>query len=148
MMENLQVVLNKLYTLLDELETTLTEEIRQLSHAQINPISLQIISDNKSRLLSSINFYDEQRKREEKQSNLASPYTQQPELAAQWESITRVVKKSNELNQKSYQLLEMHMKKVNDFKKIVKQTAVAGSLYGQSGNHNSDGSVNAYRISV
>jgi len=148
MMENLQVVLNKLYTLLDELETTLTEEIRQLSHAQINPISLQIISDNKSRLLSSINFYDEQRKREEKQLQIASPYPQQPELAAQWENVTRVVKKSNELNQKSYQLLEMHMKKVNDFKKIVKQTAVAGSLYGQSGNHDSDGSVNAYRISV
>lgn len=148
MMENLQVVLNKLYTLLDELETTLKEEIRQLSHAQINPISLQIISDNKSRLLSSINFYDEQRKREEKQLNIASPYPQQPELAAHWENITRVVKKSNELNQKSYQLLEMHMKKVNDFKKIVQQTAVSGSLYGQSGNPDSDGSSNAYRISV
>lgn len=147
-MENLPVILNKLYTLLGELEATLVEEIGQLSRAQINPVSLQVISDNKSRLLSAINFYDEQRKQEEKQHHLASPYPRHAELATLWDRITVVVRKSAELNQKSYQLLNMHMKKMNDFKKIISQTTATAQLYGESGNRNNDGSGNVYRISV
>lgn len=147
-MENLSVILKKLTGLLEELESTLVEENGQLSRAQINPISLQIISDNKSRLLAAINFYDEQRKQEENQQNIASPYTHKPQLAALWRGITLVVKKSSELNQKNYQLLEMHMKKVNDVKQIVSRATSTTQLYGQSGNHSNDGSGNAYRISV
>ncbi|WLI76350.1 flagellar export chaperone FlgN [Kosakonia sp. H02] len=147
-MENLPVILNKLYSLLEELEGTLAEEISQLSRAQINPISLQIISDNKSRLLAAINFYDEQRKQEEKQHRIASPYSQKPKLAALWNNITRVVRKSGELNQKSYQLLEMHMKKVNEVKQVVNRATSSAQLYGQSGNPSNDGSGNVYRISV
>ncbi|MDN2485603.1 MULTISPECIES: flagella synthesis protein FlgN [Kosakonia] len=148
MMENLPVILNKLYTLLGELEATLVEEIGQLSRAQINPVSLQVISDNKSRLLSAINFYDEQRKQEEKQHQLTFPYPRHSELATLWDRITVVVRKSAELNQKSYQLLNMHMKKMNDFKKIVSQTTATAQLYGESGNRSNDASGNVYRISV
>lgn len=147
-MENLSVILKKLTGLLEELESTLVEENGQLSRAQINPISLQIISDNKSRLLAAINFYDEQRKQEENQQNIASPYTHKPQLAALWRGITLVVKKSSELNQKNYQLLEMHMKKVNDVKQIVSRATSMTQLYGQNGNHSNDGSGNVYRISV
>lgn len=147
-MENLSVILKKLTGLLEELESTLVEENGQLSRAQINPISLQIISDNKSRLLAAINFYDEQRKQEENQQSIASPYTHKPQLAALWRGITVVVKKSSELNQKNYQLLEMHMKKVNDVKQIVSRATSTTQLYGQSGNHSNDGSGNVYRISV
>ncbi|MCL6744343.1 flagella synthesis protein FlgN [Kosakonia sp. YIM B13605] len=148
MMENLPVILNKLYKLLGELEATLVEEIGQLSRAQINPVSLQVISDNKSRLLSAINFYDEQRKQEEKQHKLTFPYPRHSELATLWDRITVVVRKSAELNQKSYQLLNMHMKKMNDFKKIVSQTTTTAQLYGESGNRSNDASGNVYRISV
>lgn len=147
-MENLSVILQKLTGLLEELESTLVEENGQLSRAQINPISLQIISDNKSRLLAAINFYDEQRKQEENQQSVASPYPHKPTLAALWRGITLVVKKSSELNQKNYQLLEMHMKKVNDVKQIVSRATSTTQLYGQSGNHSNDGSGNVYRISV
>ena len=147
-MENLSVILKKLTGLLEELESTLVEENGQLSRAQINPISLQIISDNKSRLLAAINFYDEQRKQEENQQSVASPYSHKPQLAALWRGITLVVKKSSELNQKNYQLLEMHMKKVNDVKQIVSRATSTTQLYGQSGNHSNDGSGNVCRISV
>ncbi|MFE4112541.1 flagella synthesis protein FlgN [Kosakonia sp. YIM B13611] len=147
-MENLPVILNKLYSLLGELEATLVEEIGQLSRAQINPVSLQVISDNKSRLLSAINFYDEQRKQEEKHHRLAFPYPRHSGLATLWDRITVVVRKSAELNQKSYQLLNMHMKKMNDFKKIVSQTTATAQLYGESGNRSNDASGNVYRISV
>ena len=147
-METLPVILNKLYSLLQELESTLAEEISQLSRAQINPVSLQIISDNKSRLLSAINFYDDQRKQEEKLLHTASPYTQRPQLAAMWSDITRVVKKSAEQNQRSYQLMEMHMKKVKEIKQVVARATSSAQLYGQSGNPSNDGSGNVYRVSV
>lgn len=66
MKDQLEKNLIKLQTLLDELEGTLLEEVSQLSRARINPVSLQVISDNKSRLLAAINFYDEERKHAEK----------------------------------------------------------------------------------
>ncbi|WP_255419536.1 MULTISPECIES: hypothetical protein [Kosakonia] len=40
------------------------------------------------------------------------------------------------------------MKKMNDFKKIVSQTATTTQLYGESGSRSNDASGNVYRISV
>ncbi|XTZ39312.1 flagella synthesis protein FlgN [Salmonella enterica] len=148
MMENLPLTLNKLLRLVKELEGTLTEEIRQLSHAQVNPIALQIISDNKSRLLSAINFYDVQRKDLEKKHQMASPYAQHPALATLWGDLTQIVRRASELNQRSFHLLEMHMKKMNDIKQLINQSSPSASLYGESGNQNNDGARNICRISV
>ncbi|HCW46140.1 MAG TPA: flagellar biosynthesis protein FlgN, partial [Erwiniaceae bacterium] len=60
-MDTLQATLNKLQETLNELDVVLVEEVKQLSGAQINPVSLQRISDRKSRLLSTVAYYDEQR---------------------------------------------------------------------------------------
>lgn len=148
MMENLRTILGKLHNLLGELEEILVEEIRQLSRAQVNPVSLQIVSDNKSRLLSAINFYDEQRRQEEKNLLTEAPYPDQPLLSGLWESVYQAVRQSSELNQKSFHLLELHMQKLNAFKKIVAQSGAAPALYGEQGNadHNNAGST--CRISV
>lgn len=147
MMENLTVILQNMSERLEELESTLAEENRQLSQAQINPVSLQVVSDNKSRLLSAVNFFDEQRRQEEVQRRFTQPYAGHRQLSSAWEGITRVVKKCNELNQQSYQLLEMHLKKANDVKKLVSQ-ATPSSLYGESGDRRPQEAGNAYRISV
>ena len=60
--ENFSSILNKLHSALIELEALLIEEVSQLRKVQINPVSLQIISDNKKQLLSTISHYDEMRK--------------------------------------------------------------------------------------
>ncbi len=146
-MENFTVILHNMVKRLDELDSTLAEENRQLSQAQINPVSLQMISDNKSRLLAAINFYDEQRRQEEKQLRITPPFAHQREPAVLWEHITGVVKKCNEMNQQSYQLLEMHLKRVNDVKKLVSQVA-SSPLYGARGDRGQQDSGTVYRISV
>lgn len=147
-MESLSVTLNTLYDVLKELEGTLAEEINQLSQLHINPVSLQMISDNKLRLLSSINFFDEQRKKEGRELQLDSPYLLHPPLKVLWENITLTIKKSGQLNQKSFQLLEMHMKKVNEIKKIVKASAASATLYGENGYESDNASGKVYRISI
>ncbi|MDR0805361.1 MAG: flagellar export chaperone FlgN [Enterobacteriaceae bacterium] len=147
-MKDLQTTLMRLQSLLEELESTLLEEIKQLSQAQVNPVSLQVVSDSKSRSLSAINFYDEQRKQAEKQRQLAAPYSQHPKLAARWNKILHVVKHTSELNQQSFQLLEIHMKKMNELKKLVQQAGAAPSLYGENGDRDQKNSGNSYHISV
>lgn len=146
-MENFTAILHNMVKRLDELDSTLAEENRQLSQAQINPVSLQVISDNKSRLLAAINFYDEQRRQEETQLRIAPPFVRHREPAALWERITRIVKKCNEQNQQSFQLLEMHMKRVSDVKKLVSQVA-SSPMYGASGGSGQQDSGTMYRISV
>lgn len=147
-MENLRVILTKIQALLNELEAVLIEEIKQLSRLQINPVSLQVVSDNKSRLLSAINFYDQQRKHEEKNSRTSAPYQLQNKLAARWEKITLAVKRSSELNKRSFQLFEMHMRKVAELQKVLKLSGSATTLYGENGLSKSNKSGVTYNITI
>lgn len=148
MKDQLEKILIKLQTLLDELEGTLLEEVSQLSRARINPVSLQVISDNKSRLLAAINFYDEERKHAEKNAQLNLPYKNNSRLATRWEGITQVLRRSSDLNQKSNQLLEIHMERVTTLRKLIVQTGSIPSLYGEDGDHSYHRAGNSYRISV
>ncbi|QLA68119.1 flagellar export chaperone FlgN [Enterobacter pasteurii] len=147
-MKNLNDILVRMQTLLTELEAVLTEEIKQLSRLQINPVSLQVVSDNKSRLLSAINFYDRQRKEEERISYVKAPYIKEHALATLWDKITRSVKHANELNQKSFRLFEIHMHKINELKKVLNQPGITLALYNENGQTNSKNSGNNYNISI
>lgn len=53
-MESLQAALTRLQETLSELDGVLAEEIKQLSGATIHPVSLQHLSDMKSRLLATV----------------------------------------------------------------------------------------------
>ncbi|EWG67279.1 Flagella synthesis protein FlgN [Enterobacter sp. DC4] len=147
-MEALSAVLTQLQTLMDELADTLTEEVSQLSQARVNPVSLQVISDNKSRLLSSIDFYDEKRKEEEKRCQTQAPYPHECPLTGQWEHIVQVVKRSSQLNQKSFQLLNLHLQRVNEFKVLMDKASGTQTLYGEGGNNNGTFTGKAMSISV
>ena len=57
-MDKLYPILTQMKTSLDELEAIMIEEVNQLNRTQINPVSLQVLADNKSQLLSTIQYYD------------------------------------------------------------------------------------------
>lgn len=146
-MEKLRIVLSKLQERLDELENVLVEEIKQLSLPTVNPVALQCISDSKSCLLSAVNFYDLQRRDVEKKESMLAPYAEHPHLRSKWKLISKTTKRANELNQKSFHLLEMHMQRAEAFKKIVKNTGITDALYGSSGkSENTSG--RSYNISI
>ncbi|NIY48699.1 flagella synthesis protein FlgN [Cedecea colo] len=147
-MENLRVILLKMHDSMVELEAILTEEMNQLARPQINPVSLQIISDTKSRLLSTIGYYDEMRVQEEHSLNLAAPYEAHKAFAALWKNITQHARDANELNKKIATLLEMHMQKTNDLKKMVNQADNRISTYSADGSSRQTTSGKIYNISI
>ncbi|MCU6237583.1 flagellar export chaperone FlgN [Morganella morganii] len=147
-MEKLRHTLLKLQELLNQMDSLLVEEIKQLSSVRINPIALQPISDNKSRILSAINFYDNQRKQLEKQGQFSAPYSNSPKLSNLWSSIVSQTKNANELNQKSYALLELHMQKMQEFKKMVKDLEKKNAMYASSGKTEQENTGQMYNISI
>lgn len=142
--ENLQTILTRLLNSLSELEAILIEEANQLHRLQINPVSLQIITDSKSQLLSTISYYDELRK----QQALAAPYAQDAKLAACWKEIVKRSKKAQELNQKIHDLLDIHMQKSSSFKHSLNKAGSASTLYSASGQSSQDIAGKVYNISV
>lgn len=147
-MEKLRHTLLKLQELLNQMDSLLVEEIKQLSSVRINPIALQPISDNKSLILSAINFYDNQRKQLEKQGQFAAPYDNSPKLANLWSSIVSQTKNANELNQKSYVLLELHMQKMQEFTKMVQDLEKKNTMYASSGKAEQKNTGQMYNISI
>ena len=50
-MDKLYPILAQMKTSLDELEAIMIEEVNQLNRTQINPVSLQVLADNKTSCL-------------------------------------------------------------------------------------------------
>lgn len=147
-MENLRSILLKLEGSLEELEAILIEEANQLRRTQINPVSLQIVSDSKSQLLSTISHYDELRKQQEIILQQAAPYHQNTRLSSYWNHIIQKVKVANELNEKIYILLDMHMQKTNNLSKVVVKAGSDSSLYSPEGQSNVASAGKVYNFSV
>lgn len=147
-MDKLRVTLTELQKLLKQMEELLMEESQQLSQIKINPVALQSISDSKSRLLSAINFHDRQRRQIEAEGHHSAPYHNTPKLFKLWESILAKTKKSNELNHRSFVLLEIHMQKMKEFKKLVKDAGMRNAIYAPSGKTEHQAPGQRYNISI
>lgn len=147
-MDNLRSILMKIEDTMAELEAILAEEMNQLRRPQINPISLQIVSDTKSRLLSTIGYYDELRRQEEGRLKFAAPYTQHSEFAHHWKNITLRASNANQYNQNIFNLLDVHMQKINSLKAIVNKAETDGSLYTQDGQPNGGRAGKVYNLSI
>lgn len=147
-MKNLQTTLNKMLETLNELEVVLTEEIKHLSHAQVNAVALQQLSDIKSRHLSTLAWHDEQRKLTEKTLQLIAPYTQQPTLANSWSRLLESTQKARDMNLKASYLLDIHMQKVQALSKVINKSAVSPGLYTAGGQTDNNGNARAYNITI
>lgn len=146
--ENLRTILLKLHTALTDLEALLIEEVAQLRRTKINPVSLQVVSDNKKQLLSTIGHYDELRKQQETVLKIASPYQNNPRIAAAWDEITAKIRASNELNGKVAQLLEIHMQKSHQLAELMEKSGSAVPVYAANGYSSINKTGKVYNFSV
>ncbi|KML24098.1 hypothetical protein VL10_09215 [Leclercia adecarboxylata] len=147
-MNDLKPVLEKILHSMIELDALLKEEIAQLSRARINPVALQTLSDEKSKILATIGFYDDQRKEKEGHGKLTAPYSSHALLYPLWEKIVYQVRRSNKLNQNVFNLLDIHMKNTNGLKELVKNVGTNVSLYDASGHSSSVLSGKVYDINI
>lgn len=132
-MNALRETLITLQSLLEELQPVLSEELKQLNRLQLNPVTLQMLSDNKSRLLSTISYYEAQRKKQESERNVAAPYTHQPLLGPLWQNILTSARLNSELNAALCPILELQMQKAMTLKSMVKQVSHSAAIYNADG---------------
>lgn len=72
-MDKLYPILAQMKTSLDELEAIMIEEVNQLNRTQINPVSLQVLADNKNQLLTTLQYYDDMRRQQEQSCGTEAP---------------------------------------------------------------------------
>lgn len=148
-MDKLYPILAQMKTSLDELEAIMIEEVNQLNRAQINPVSLQVLTDNKSQLLSTLQYYDELRRQQEPLSAMVAPYHQQAKLATCWQLVTEKVRNTKALNLEVESLLQSHMQKNQRMQKIVEQVGHnTNTLYGPAGESSQAPTGRKFNISI
>ncbi|WP_343553689.1 flagellar export chaperone FlgN [Pantoea sp.] len=147
-MDKLYPILAQMKTSLDELEAIMIEEVNQLNRAQINPVSLQVLTDNKSQLLSAIQYYDEMRRQQEQLSEIDAPYQGQIKLFTCWQQVTERVRNTKALNQKVETLLHSHMQKNQHMQKVVDHVGNTNTLYGATGESSQLPTGRKYNISI
>lgn len=131
--DTLSSVLQQMQAALAELALVLKEEVAQLNRSQINPVSLQLLTDSKSQLLATLQHYDDCRRACEQADGVAAPYTSDSALAAQWRKVLEQVHGNNQHNQRVHQLLEMHRNKTQQLNQLVQQAGADQRLYGAAG---------------
>lgn len=147
-MDKLYSILAQMKTSLDELEAIMIEEVNQLNRAQINPVSLQVLADNKSQLLSTIQYYDDMRHQQEQICSAQAPYPGLGKLFSSWQLVSEKVRNSRALNQKVESLLQSHMKKNQHVQKALDHVGHANALYGPAGESSKVSTGRKYNISI
>ena len=146
--ENLSTILLKLHSALIELEALLIEEVSQLRRTKINPVSLQVVSDNKRQLLSTISHYDDLRKQQEVSLKISAPYHNNPRIAASWDEVVTKIKSVNQLNANVAELLELHMQKSERLAEIMGKSGSAVPVYAANGQSGLNKTGKVYNFSV
>ncbi len=147
-MDKLYPILTQMKTSLDELEAIMIEEVNQLNRTQINPVSLQVLADNKNQLLSTIQYYDDMRRQHEQQSATQAPYSGNGKLFSSWQQVNEKVRSSKALNQQVESLLQSHMKKNQHIQKAIDHVGRASALYGPAGESSQVSTGRKYNISI
>ncbi|MDU2376584.1 MAG: flagellar export chaperone FlgN [Enterobacter cloacae] len=147
-MDKLYPILTQMKTSLDELEAIMIEEVNQLNRAQINPVSLQVLADNKNQLLTTLQYYDDMRRQQEQSCGTEAPYPGLGKLFASWQQVHEKVRSTKALNQKVESLLQSHIKKNQHIQKVIDHVGNTNSLYGPAGESSIVATGRKYNISI
>jgi len=147
-MNNLQSVLEKMQHSVCELELLQVEELKQLEQVSINPVSLQMITDMKSQLLSRLRYHDELRMAEEEKLQIKAPYEKHVNLSKQWCKTREHIDKCNILSKKVFVLLDMHMNKTRKINTIINNNKSELSIYSAQGTKSASPQGKIYNLSI
>ena len=100
-MSRLSEVLDQMTTILNSLKEVMDAEQLHLSAGQINSSTLQRITEEKSSLLATLDYLEQQRRAEQTATRNADE-----DVAQRWQMITRKTQHLRELNQHNGWLLE------------------------------------------
>ncbi|WP_409307250.1 flagella synthesis protein FlgN [Pectobacterium sp. B1J-3] len=131
-MEKLQAILDQLLDTLQTLDKVMSEEQTLLCAGQINSIALQQVTEEKSSLLTTIQYLEKGRHDTESALKLQAPYDGYELLSAGWLSIQALTQSLHDKNQHNGMLLNQHISHTNEAIRILKPRH-GQSLYGPDG---------------
>lgn len=108
-MESLAQRLDTLLETLNALDIVLTEEHNLLCAGPLPGVALQRVTDNKSQLLATVNYLEQQRTEQEHALGIRAPYDAIPPLAARWQQVQQLSQRLREKNQHNGLLLNRHL---------------------------------------
>ena len=119
-MSRLSEILDQMTVVLNDLKTVMDAEQQHLSSGQINGSALQRITEDKSSLLATLDYLEQQRRAEQDQKRSAND-----EIVERWQTITEKTQHLRDLNQHNGWLLEGQMEVLKPHKEP--------GLYGADG---------------
>lgn len=140
-MSRLSEVLDQMTTILNSLKEVMDAEQQQLSAGQINGSTLQRITEDKSSLLATLDYLEQQRRAELQATRPAND-----DVMERWQIITRKTQHLRELNQHNGWLLEGQIALNQQALEVLKPHQEPG-LYGADG-HTSTLSRGGKKISI
>jgi len=131
-MSNLQTTLDKMQDVLASLSAVLEEEQQQLAAGSINSNLLQRITEDKSALLSTLNYLDEMRRTAEQSQATAAPYRGQNDMARRWDSIQQHTRRLQDANVHNGMLLQHQIRYTENALEVLKPHQTQ-AFYGPDG---------------
>ena len=131
-MSNLQTTLDKMQDVLASLSAVLEEEQQQLAAGNINSNLLQRITEDKSALLSTLNYLDEMRRTAEQSQATAAPYRGQNDMARRWDTIQQHSRRLQDANVHNGLLLQHQIRYTQDALDVLKPHQTQ-AFYGPDG---------------
>jgi Flagellar biosynthesis/type III secretory pathway chaperone len=147
-MEILHTILAEMKSALEELDAIMVAEVNQLNRPQINAVALQVLTDGKSKLLATLQHYDEKRLHREEQLGLVAPYHHQVRLFVSWQQVAERVRRAQTLNIEVESRLQNHLQKNQQIQKVVDKVGNHQALYGPAGESRQRPAGRKYDISV
>ncbi|THB82292.1 flagellar biosynthesis protein FlgN [Pantoea allii] len=131
-MSNLQTTLDKMQDVLASLSAVLEEEQQQLAAGNINSNLLQRITEDKSALLSTLNYLDEMRRTAEQNQATSAPYRGQNDMARRWDSIQQHSRRLQDANVHNGMLLQHQIRYTENALEVLKPHQTQ-AFYGPDG---------------
>ncbi|ADU68777.1 flagellar export chaperone FlgN [Pantoea sp. At-9b] len=131
-MNNLLTTLDKMQEVLSSLREVMNEEQQQLASGLINGNLLQRITEDKSALLSTLNYLDEMRRTTEQSVGTQAPYRGNSDMARRWTAIQKHTCQLRDANTHNGLLLQQQMRFTNDALSVLKPHQTQ-AFYGPDG---------------
>ncbi|PKH26303.1 flagellar biosynthesis protein FlgN [Enterobacterales bacterium CwR94] len=131
-MDNLLTSLSKMQEVLAALQEVMAAEQQQLSAGNLNSSLLQRITEDKQSLLSTLNYFDAQRREAETAARIAAPYGQHSAYATLWQAIQHATLQLRDTNVHNGMLLEQQLAHNNHALAVLKPHQ-SQKFYGPDG---------------
>ena len=131
-MDNLLTTLDKMQDVLASLTIVMNEEQQQLSAGQVNGNQLQRISEDKSALLTTLNYLDEMRRNAEKTLGTQAPYGGDSDRERRWASIQQHTRRLRDTNTHNGILLQHQISFTDEALSVLKPHQTQ-AFYGPDG---------------